>query len=52
VVRDHPASVVSFMEFHIADLTPVALAGLLLHGLHRWGSGWFASTRGYLRSLI
>ena len=52
VVRDHPASVVSFMESHIDDLTPVALAGLLLHGLRRCGGGWFASARGYLRSLI
>lgn len=52
VVRNHPASVVTFIESHYAQLTPVALASLLLHGLHNWGSGWFASTRGYLRSLI
>lgn len=52
IVRDHPASVVTFIESNYAQLTPVCLAGLLLHGLHRWGSGWFASTRGYLRSLI
>jgi hypothetical protein len=49
-VRHHPASVVTFMENHAAQLTPVALATLLVHGLHVWGSGWFASTRGYLRS--
>jgi hypothetical protein len=52
IVRDHPASVVTFIESHYSELTPVALSGLLLHGLHCWGSGWFASTRGYLRSLI
>lgn len=52
VVRDHPAAVVAFMEMHAGSLTPVAMAGLLLHGLHSWGGGWFASTRGYLRSLI
>ncbi len=52
IVRDHPASVVNFMQLKLAELTPVALAGLLLHGLHAWGSGWFASTRGYLRTLI
>ncbi len=52
IVRDDPASVVSFIELNITDLTPVALAGLLLHGLHAWGTGWFASTRGYLRTLI
>jgi hypothetical protein len=49
-VRHHPASVVTFMENNASQLTPVALATLLLHGLHAWGSGWFASTRGYLRS--
>lgn len=52
LVRDHPASVVTFIETNYSQLTPVALAGLLLHGLVHWGSGWFASTRGYLRSLI
>ncbi len=52
VLRDHPAGVVAFMEMHAAALTPVAMASLLLHGLHHWGGGWFASTRGYLRSLI
>jgi hypothetical protein len=49
-VRHHPAAIVTFMENHASQLTPVALATLLLHGLHAWGSGWFASTRGYLRS--
>jgi len=52
IVRNHPASVVNFMQLNLAELTPVALAGLLLHGLHAWGSGWFASARGYLRTLI
>ncbi|MDP6633921.1 MAG: NUDIX hydrolase [Phycisphaerae bacterium] len=51
-VRDHPGAVVSFMEQHFSQLTPVALATLLLHGLKAWGSGWFATARGYLRSVI
>ena len=51
-VRDHPGSVVSFMEQHYSQLTPVAMATLLLHGLRHWGSGWFATARGYLRSVI
>jgi len=51
-VRNHPAAVVTFIEHHFNDLTPVALATLLLHGLYRWGSGWFAAARGYLRSVI
>jgi len=51
-VRDHPGSVVSFMEQYFSQLTPVAMAALLLHGLRHWGSGWFATARGYLRSVI
>ncbi|HUS48299.1 MAG TPA: hypothetical protein VNA25_27505 [Phycisphaerae bacterium] len=51
-VRDHPAAVVGFIEQNFRELTPVGLAALLLHGLHHWGSGWFATTRGYLRSVI
>ena len=51
-IRNHPAAVVTFIEHHFTDLTPVALATLLLHGLYRWGSGWFAAARGYLRSVI
>jgi len=51
-VRDHPGAVVSFMEQHFSQLTPVAMATLLLHGLRHWGSGWFATARGYLRSVI
>jgi hypothetical protein len=51
-VRDRPTSAVSFIERHAAETTPVALATLLLHGLNRWGSGWFATTRGYLRKLL
>jgi hypothetical protein len=51
-VRNHPGAVVSFMEKHFSQLTPVALATLLLHGLRHWGSGWFATARGYLRSVI
>ena len=51
-VRDHPASVVTFIEQNYNELTPLALATLLLHGQRHWGSGWFAATRGYLRSVI
>ena len=51
-IRDHPGAVVSFMEQYFSQLTPVAMATLLLHGLRHWGSGWFATARGYLRSVI
>ncbi len=51
-IRDHPSAVVTFIEQNYGDLTPVAQATLLLHGLDRWGSGWFAATRGYLRSVV
>lgn len=51
-IRNHPATVVTFIEHRYVELTPVAIAALLLHGLHTWGSGWFATTRGYLRSVI
>ena len=52
LIRNHPAAVVTFMEQHFSQLTPVALASLLLHGLKNYGSGWFAAARGYLRSVI
>ena len=51
-VRDHPAVLVSFLERSFAELTPIALAALLLHGQRRWGSGWFAAARGFLRSVV
>ncbi|MFP4104601.1 MAG: hypothetical protein ACLFVU_00795 [Phycisphaerae bacterium] len=51
-VLDHPSAVVTFIEKQVAELTPIALASLLMHGLRHWGSGWFASARGYLRSVI
>jgi hypothetical protein len=51
-VRNHPAAVVTFIEQHFSQLTPVALATLLLHGQRHWGSGWFAGARGYLCSVI
>jgi hypothetical protein len=51
-VRDHPTCVATFMQRSYGDLTPVAQAALLLHGLQQWGSGWFAATRGYLRSVV
>ncbi len=50
-VRNHPSSVINFVESNAQQLTPVALASLLLHGLRCWGTGWFASARGYLRSM-
>lgn len=50
-VRDHPSSVISFIEANAAEMTAVAQAALLLHGLRHWGTGWFASARGYLRSM-
>jgi len=51
-LRNHPATAVTFIEQHFSELTPVALAALLLHGLRHWGTGWFAAARGYLRSVI
>ena len=51
-LRDHPASVVTFIQQNYSELTPIGLATLLLHGLRQWGSGWFAGARGYLRSVI
>jgi len=51
-VRDHPVAVVNFIEQYFAEMTPLALASLLLHGLRHWGGGWFATTRGYLRSVV
>lgn len=52
LLMNYPASVVTFMERHAEVLTPVAMATLLLHGLRHWGSGWFASARGYLQSVV
>lgn len=51
-IRNHPSAVVSYMEQNYNALTPVGMATLLLHGQSAWGSGWFAATRGYLRSVI
>ena len=50
-VRNHPSSVIAFIEANTEDLTGIALASLLLHGLRHWGTGWFATARGYLRSM-
>jgi hypothetical protein len=52
LLMNYPSSVVTFMEKHAEVLTPVAMATLLLHGLRHWGSGWFASARGYLQSVV
>ena len=51
-IRDHPGAMVTYLETHYEALTPVALATLLLHGQRRWGMGWFATARGYLRGVI
>ncbi len=51
-IRDHPAAVVTYIEKNYAQLTPVAMATLLLHGQRHWGIGWFATARGYLRDVI
>ncbi|MFB3892618.1 MAG: NUDIX hydrolase [Phycisphaerae bacterium] len=52
LLMNRPSSVVTFMEKHAEILTPVATAALLLHGLRAWGSGWFASARGYLKTVV
>lgn len=51
-LRNDSGAVVSFLRDHDSELTPVAKATLLLHGLRAWGTGWFTATRGYLRSLV
>ncbi len=51
-VRDEPSSVVAFIQTNHEQATPVALAALMLHGLDRWGSGWFATAKGYLGGVI
>lgn len=51
-VRNLPASVVEFIRGHFDQLTPVALAALLLHGSRRWGTGWFTAARGFLRRVL
>ncbi len=50
-VRNHPSSVITFVEANASEMTAVAQAALLLHGLRHWGTGWFATARGYLRSM-
>jgi 8-oxo-dGTP pyrophosphatase MutT (NUDIX family) len=47
-VGNNPAAVVGFIERNHAEMTPLATATLLLHGLHHWGCGWFTTARGYL----
>ena len=50
--RNEPSSMVTFIGQNFAELTPVAVATLLLHGMKCWGSGWFTAARGYLRKVI
>lgn len=51
-ICDHPAAVVSFIEQQYGQLTPVAVATLMLHGLRTWGSGWFATARGHIQGVV
>ncbi len=51
-IRNHPATVVTFIQQQFTELTPIGIASLLLHGQRHWGSGWFANARGYLESVI
>ena len=52
LVLDYPSSVITFVQKNLDAITPVCLSALLLHGLRKWGTGWFASARGYLQSVI
>jgi len=51
-VRNDPGILVTFLQQHFEELTPIAQAALLLHGLAHWGSGWFTTARGYIRSIL
>ena len=51
-IRSEASSLVTFLGQNFAELTPVAVATLLLHGMKNWGSGWFTAARGYLRKVI
>ena len=51
-VRNDSSAVVTFIEQYGSELTPVAIAALMLHGQRSWGSGWFVATQGYLRQRI
>ncbi|MCL2700131.1 MAG: hypothetical protein FWE88_00390 [Phycisphaerae bacterium] len=51
-IRSDATSVIEFIQNRHDDLTPLALATLLLHGQHTWGSGWFTAARGYLRKVV
>lgn len=52
LIRDDGPAVIDALKQYRQDLTPVGLAALLLHGRRRWGTGWFASTRGFLHGVI
>ena len=51
-IRNDPAAMVTYIEKNVSQLTPVAMATLLLLGQRHWGMGWFATARGYLREVI
>lgn len=51
-IRSEASCLVTFIGQNFAELTPVAVATLLMHGMRCWGSGWFTAARGYLRKVI
>jgi hypothetical protein len=51
-IRNEDSCIVTFIRQNFAELTPVAVATLLMHGMRCWGSGWFTAARGYLRKVI
>lgn len=51
-VRDTPATVVDFIRNQHDRVAPITLAGLMLHGVHKWGTGWFTAARGYLHKVV
>ncbi len=50
-IENRPGPARDFIEQSHMDLTPVARATLLLHGLQSWGTDWFDAMRSYLRSV-
>ncbi len=50
-VRNDRDAVVNYIDQNHDEMTSVAIATLLLHGMNSWGSGWFATARGYLQKI-
>lgn len=42
-VEPHPGAIAPFLE-NYAPIAPVAAAAIFVHGLHKWGPGWFEET--------